>query len=203
MNLVSRSWKRTEGSFLTRRHLEGPSYLKIRVLKEPVIKKNILLIFPQKFTLTFPKTLVTERNTNKEMDLDESVATLAASTSANQIPEGNTTRTSSGKKEPAKSILRDVMREASSTKFSVFERHNDQTHNDQTPHSPMRQLSHSIRTCMTEMSEDELSLSLRFAMAEHHQPLQHPTRRLGSFSASTKFNQSLSSSSVSGSVDKK
>ncbi|CAJ1967606.1 unnamed protein product [Cylindrotheca closterium] len=94
---------------------------------------------------------------------------------------------------PTKGSLRETMRKAS-TKFSIAEETADHA-----PHSPMRQLSHSLRNCFTERSESEMSLSLRFAMSEKDQPIRRPIRQLSKslrseLSGSTEFNQSLSSS---------
>ncbi|CAJ1967604.1 unnamed protein product [Cylindrotheca closterium] len=105
---------------------------------------------------------------------DDSFTALTPSTSANHMPKGRGTSHSynSGKRKTAKNPLVDAMRSAS-TKFSITE-----PHSDQAPEIPMRLLSHSIRTCL-ERSDSEMSVSLRFAIAEQgDQPLHSPMRRL-------------------------
>ena len=95
------------------------------------------------------------------MVVDRSFTTLTANNSASHIDdEESTTSFSSGEKDfySQKSLV-ETMTTASTNKLSVMEKHDDQA-----PHNPLRQLSHSIRTCLLERADSDMSLSLRFAI---------------------------------------
>ncbi|CAJ1967608.1 unnamed protein product [Cylindrotheca closterium] len=118
---------------------------------------------------------------------NESFTTQSTSTSANNMADRSANHFNSGKREIAKNSLRDA-----SAKFDVVEEHADQA-----PQNPMRQLSHSLRTCLTERTDSEISLgftsmlslmaSTRFAESDrsllaagqrHDQPMHRPMREL-------------------------